>query len=188
MEFSKVITGRRSVRNFTEKKPDREVVEKILDLALYAPNAGNRQQTRVVVCNDKAVNGRFGKIHSALINNFNREGRLSYTDEEYEKSPNAFYNAPTVLYLLKPKNFYFSESDAYILADSICLAAFDAGLSSCIVGEVGDAFDCAYGADVLKEWGIPDGYKAFAYVLLGYNAGEYPKPRERKYAPPVWVG
>lgn len=46
MELMEAIKGRRSVRRFQDTPVRREVVEKILEVVDYCPNAGNRNSTR----------------------------------------------------------------------------------------------------------------------------------------------
>ena len=50
MEFEKVLSERYSVRSFSEKKVEREKVEKILHAAALAPTAKNNQPQKIFVC------------------------------------------------------------------------------------------------------------------------------------------
>ena len=43
MELSEVIKGRRSVRKFKPDPVNRSIIENVLELALWAPSAMNRQ-------------------------------------------------------------------------------------------------------------------------------------------------
>ena len=49
MELSTCIKERRSVRRFTEEMVDHETIEKIIDLARFAPSWKNTQTTRYYV-------------------------------------------------------------------------------------------------------------------------------------------
>lgn len=60
------------------------------------------------------------------------------------------------------------------------LMATSLGISSCIVARGEETFDNEIGAEILREWGIPEGYVARCFVLLGYCEGEYPKGKARK--------
>ncbi len=44
MELSETIRGRRSIRRFKNQSVPKEVLQKILDLALWAPSGMNRQE------------------------------------------------------------------------------------------------------------------------------------------------
>lgn len=181
---------RRSVRKYLPRQVERGVLEEILAAGYTAPNAGNRQQLRVVVCQNPEVNDHVGKAHSILIGKFNRFGpnvRLEPEDFADTRLRSAFHDAPTVLMLFGPKNFYFTDADGYIFAQNVCLAAQSLGVGSCIVGEVLDAFSDEFGRALLQKWGIPDTHRSVAFVTLGYSAeGEKPA-RANKYAGPLWV-
>lgn len=189
-EVIRNIQERRSVRRYLPRQVEREVLEEILAAGYSSPNAGNRQQLRVVVSQDPEVNEHVGKSHSILIGKFNRFGpsvKLEDADFAAPDLRSAFHNAPTVLMLFGPRNFYFTDADGYIFAENVCLAARSLGVGSCIVGEVLDAFSDEYGRALLEKWGIPDTCRSVAFVTLGYSAeGEKPA-RANKYAAPLWV-
>ena len=139
---------RRSVRKYLPRQVERDTLEKILAAGSAAPNAGNRQQLRAVVCQDTKINEHIGKSHSILIGKFNRFGpnvKLEPEDFADTRLRSAFHGAPTVLMLFGPKNFYFTDADGYIFAQNVCLAAKSLGVGSCIVGEVLDAFSDNFG-------------------------------------------
>lgn len=189
-EVIKNMRERCSVRRYLPRQVEREVLEEILAAGYAAPNAGNRQQLRVMVSQDPEINEHIGKAHSILIGKFNRLGpnvKLEETDFAAPGLRSAFHNAPTVLMLFGPKNFYFTDADGYIFAENVCLAARSLGVGSCIVGEVLDAFSDEYGRTLLQKWGIPETHRSVAFVTLGYSAeGEKPA-RANKYAAPLWV-
>jgi len=49
MELSDAIKGRRSIRRFKPDPVPKEVIEKLLELAQWAPSAMNRQDWRFIV-------------------------------------------------------------------------------------------------------------------------------------------
>ena len=53
MELSKVMEERRSVRHFNDKQVDRKTIEDILNYAILAPSAHNRQPWHFVVVQDQ---------------------------------------------------------------------------------------------------------------------------------------
>lgn len=54
---------RRSIRKFKPVPVDMNTVKRILDVARYAPSAGNRQPWIFIVVTDKEVKDRLAKIH-----------------------------------------------------------------------------------------------------------------------------
>lgn len=54
VDFWEVLKSRRSVRRFKPQPVEREIIEKLLEAAVRAPNAHNNQSWRFAVLNDKA--------------------------------------------------------------------------------------------------------------------------------------
>lgn len=183
------ILSRRSVRNYTEKRISRAVLEELLDVAVWSANAGNRQQTRIVVSQDQELNERLGKAQNVVYGQFNGHKPIHLSEKEIEATNRSgFYNAPTVIYLFAPDNFLFAEPDSYIMANNICLAAHSIGVDSCIISVATDYFIDEFGKEVLKKWEIPGNYHISVQVILGYHAGEAVSPKQRKYATPLYYG
>ena len=61
-EIVKCIKHRRTIRRFQEKQIEETMLKTILEAGLYGPSAGGRQGVLMVVCQDKEVNERLGKI------------------------------------------------------------------------------------------------------------------------------
>lgn len=187
MELLDAISGRRSVRKFTDSPVPRETIDKILEVVDYCPNAGNRNSTKIVVITDRAVIDYIGKSHMVVITNFNKGITTLPSEEEIAASGNAFHNAQTVVALFGPKNFYFSSADAYIMAQNITLAAFEQNVSTCIVGEVLNSLATEKGKRLQEEMGIPEEIVPQAYITMGYCDGEYPKHPKRHYSDVIYV-
>ena len=182
------IMDRRSVRNFTEEKVSKEVLDQLLEVAVWSPNAGNKQRTRIVVSQDNDLNTRLGQAQNVVYGLFNAGQKIELTDELIANtSRSGFYNAPTVIYLFAPNRFLFAEPDSYIMAHNICLAAHSIGVDSCIISVATDYFFDEFGQEVLKKWKIPEDFHISAQVILGYHASEYPTPKERRYQEPLFV-
>ena len=188
-EVIKNILERRSVRNYTDKLVDKATLDELLNVAIWSPNAGNKQRTRIVVSQDQELNTRLGKAQNVVYGQFNGHKPIVLNDEEIAKtSHSGFYNAPTVIYMFAPDNFLFAEPDSYIMAQDICLAATSIGVDSCIISVATDYFIDDFGKDILKKWDIPEGYHISAHVILGYHEGNMPAPKDRKYNEPLFVG
>ncbi|MFI3269819.1 MAG: nitroreductase family protein [Rikenellaceae bacterium] len=58
MDFQELITKRRSVRKFSDKKVDRETLQKIVEMAITAPSSRNSHSTHfIVVTNPEIIKG-----------------------------------------------------------------------------------------------------------------------------------
>lgn len=188
-DLFEIIEKRRSVRSFSDKPVEKELLEKIVHEAMFAPNAGNRRQQHIVVCTDAEINTWVGKIHSVLGAKYRAGEPPVFTEEDVQKAPSGFYGAPAVVYLFGPdaKSFIFSREDAAILIDHMYLVSCAYGLGACMVGEVLDEFDTNYGEYLKSRWKIPENYSICSFFLIGYPKGEYPaKPHfESKPYPDV---
>ena len=61
-EIMKVILHRRAIRRFEKRQIEEEALQQILQAGLYAPSAGGRQGVLFMVCQNREVNERLGKI------------------------------------------------------------------------------------------------------------------------------
>lgn len=151
MKFFDLVKYRRSIRKYQDRQISQEDLKKIMEVGLYAPNAGGGQRTIIVAVHNKDLCEKIG-----------------------------FYGAPAICAIFAPKNFLYSIPDAFCCAENMVLAATELGLASCIIARGEETFDNEPGAEFLKEWNIPDSYIARCFVLLGYCEGEYPQSKPRK--------
>ena len=186
-EMIKCIRHRRTIRRFEEKQIEETVLETILEAGLYAPSAGGRQGVLMVVCQDKEVNERLGKIKRgnmkpkmATTANYISKDQPSIADDP--DITNAFYDAPTVITLFAPKDFLFAAEDCAVAAENMMLAADSLGVGSCYIGAGWPAFADSYGQEILKKWEIRTDYYAVMQLLLGYpkRGDKHPEPKPRK--------
>jgi nitroreductase len=188
----KTIVERRSIRKYEPMQVPDEVLEQIFTAAAYSPNAGNRQTTQIVICQDTELNDHLGKINKSAFH-----GRISTSENNVSSDQpsiaddpsitSAFYGAPTVITLFSPNQFLYSGADCMIMANNICLAAASLGIGSCIVGRAEDIFASDLGAGLSQKWGVPDHYEAKVHITLGFPQGDYPKAKIRKFPNPIVV-
>jgi len=159
MDFEKLATARYSVRAYKNDPVPDEILSKILDAALSAPTAANKQPFRIIVIHTAGRREELGRVY----------GREWFTQ------------APLVLaicavtdeaWIRKSDEKCYSFVDTAIVFDHLILAAADLGLGTCWVA----AFDPSAARKVL---GLPDGVEPVAFTPLGYAADE-PKPKQRK--------
>lgn len=102
------IVSRRSIRHYTAQKPEEAKLRGILEAAVYAPSAMNRQ--------DWAV-------------------RVLTEEEDLKQLKGSVYNAPAVIIIANPGG-KFGDMDTGFLAQNILLAAHAEGLGTCVVGSI----------------------------------------------------
>jgi nitroreductase len=184
MEFSEVISSRRSVRKYQDKQISKDDLDKIIDAGLRAPNAGGGQRSIIVGIHNKELVEKIGKLNlagfdrSRLVGSYVSKEQPSIIDDPNIKS--GFYGAPTVLAIFAPRNFLYSIPDAFCVAENAVLQATELGISSCIVARGEHTFESDEGIAFLNEWEVPKNYIARCFVLLGYCDGPYPHPKPLK--------
>ncbi len=171
MELWDAIKGRRSIRKMKEDPIPYETVLELLEAVRWAPSWANTQCWEVVLVSKKETKEALAEtLRSSLRQN-----------PAYE----AVKRAPWVAVFLgqKGKAGYFQGKaatdkgdwlmfDVALAVQNFCLAAWDKGLGTVIVG----AFDAQKARELLK---VPEDREVVVIVPLGVPE-EIPLPRERK--------
>ena len=184
MEILALMKERRSIRKYQEKQVPRELVDKIVEAGLYAPNAGGGQRSMIVTLHNAELAKKLGKLNfstfdrSKLLGGHVSDEQPSVIDDPNIR--NGFYDAPTVCVIFGQKDFLFSVADAFCIAENMILAAHALGVDSCIISRAEETCALPEGKAFMEEWGVPDTMEAKAFVTLGYHAGDYPKGKPRK--------
>ena len=192
-DIIQVFSERRSVRSYADKEVPDDLLKKVISESYYSPNAGNKQLLRMVVSRDRDINTYLGKLRHDVTEKFWYPEKGDYKtvkDEDLEKDniSNSFYDAPVTVYLFGPKDFEFSEADAYIMANNICLIARNYDLGSVILSVAVNYFVTDRSKDILKKWNIPDYYVIRANTSIGYPKDGFPDAAPHdKYAAPLYV-
>lgn len=191
--IEKMLT-RHAIRRFQEKQVEEEALDQILQAGLYAPSAGNNQYSRIVVCQDRDVNEKLGRLSREMQFKGRDPKTVSHAISSDQPSIqddftilNGFYNAPTVLTVFTRAGRY-AHDDAAMIAENILLAAHFLGLGACFIGRTDEVFATEYGMELRRKWGVPEDMAAVCNVLLGYREGPAPKAKPRREGRVIWTG
>lgn len=169
MTANECITGRRSIRKFTDQPVPHELIEKIVAAAAYAPSWKNTQITRYI-----AVEGE-------------KKAALAGCTSLYPGNGAIMEQAPMVIAvtLIKgrsgyerdgsfstPKGTGWQMYDVGVASEAFCLAAYEQGLGTVIMG----LFDEEDAARVL---GLPEDRELAALIPIGYPAETPAAPRRK---------
>lgn len=183
--IEKMLT-RHAIRRFQARQIEEDVLEQILEAGLYAPSAGNNQYSRIVVCQDKGVNERLGRINRNAEVGENPDPtklRAVSADQPSIRDDvnilSAFYGAPTVVTIFV-RNSRYAHDDTAFMAENMWLAAHVLGLGACYVGRAEETFATEYGMEMREKWGVPEDMIAVGHLALGYREGPEPHAKPRK--------
>ncbi len=165
------IMARRSVRYYQDKPVSRDILMKIAQCGINAPNAMNKQEWEVRIIDSQDY---LNELTTVLQEN---SPMPMPTDDS--RFRNAFRNASAVYAIACPPGS-MTYINVGLMSENICLAAQELGLGSCILGgPVAALKSCEQGQAHIKDFGFSDGYDLCLMVAVGYP-DEQPaaKPRD----------
>ena len=184
MDLLDLMKKRRSIRRYQNRQVPRELVDKIVEAGLYAPNAGGGQRSMIVSIHNAELTAKLGRLNfstfdrSKLIGSHVSAEQPSVIDDE--RIRNGFYDAPTVCVIFGQRGFPFNVADAFCIAENMVLEAHALGVASCIISRAEETFALPEGKAFMEEWGVPEDMEGKAFVILGYHEGDYPQGKPRK--------
>lgn len=169
MTAKECITGRRSIRKFTDQPISHELLAQIVETASYAPSWKHTQIVRYI-----AVEGEAKARLAACTSTFPGNGQIM------ESAPMVV--AVTIITgrsgferdgsYTTHRGDSWQMFDAGVASEAFCLAAYEQGLGTVILG----IFDQKEAADVLE---IPEGRDLIALIPIGYPAEAPTAPRRK---------
>ncbi|HJY79061.1 MAG TPA: nitroreductase family protein [Burkholderiales bacterium] len=208
MTLEDAIRLRRSIRRYRDDKPARELVEKLLEMAVHAPSASNKQPWRFFVVDERATIERMAAAVENAVQKITShiEPRFADAFRAYGDYFVRFREAPVVIVpafrelvvlsnlvdaatsaedreTIRTMEFNSGLISTSLALQNLMLYAHSIGLgSSCMTGPL----VAARGIKALL--GIPESWHLAACVPVGYPA-ESPQPVGRKSVDTVvrWI-
>jgi nitroreductase len=146
MDILQIIKIRRSVREYKDKPIPKDIIEKVIDAARFAPTARDVQPWEFVVITGPTVLKQIGEIAE--------NGRF-------------ISKAAACIAVFCSDTKYYLE-DGCAATENILLAAASLGIASCWVA--GDKKP--YCRQVSSLLGVPDSFKLVSLISLGYPESE----------------
>lgn len=170
MTAKECIKGRRSIRKFADTPVSRDVIADIIETASYAPSWKHTQITRYI-----AVEGELkDKIADECTGAYAKNGEIikdapMLIAVTFIKNRSGFERDGSYS---TPKEGGWQMFDAGVASEAFCLAAYEQGLGTVIMG----IFDEAKAASLLE---VPEERELVALIPIGYPA-ESPAAPKRK--------
>ena len=178
----KVIADRYSCRDFKDTPLSDGQIETLVNAALAAPSAVNRQPWRLVVIRDKTLIDELDVEGMAVL--AASEDKDTY-DRMLSRGGKLFYGAPCLIYILSDGSKW-GMLDSGILCQNIAIAAQSIGLATCIVGMAAIPINGPKGGEIKRRLKFPEGVE-FAVGILAGTANSGKEPHELDPGKVVYV-
>ncbi|MBR1648202.1 MAG: nitroreductase family protein [Alphaproteobacteria bacterium] len=166
MDLYQGILSRRSIRKFKNQKIEREILEKIIAAAQYAPSAHNKQPWEFLVIEDKEKLASlrlvqrwtsFAKDAACAVivcGNLNQTFSRDKDDEKWD----------------------YADIDCALASQNLMLAAHSFGVGSCFCG----ASPMPLVISGLREhFNLPEHIRPLSIIIMGYPDETPPEPQNR---------
>ena len=171
-DLSNILPGRKTIRKYSAKPVDEQLLNNLLSMGSRASTTGNMQLYSIIISRDKEKKRELAPFHfnqkmiteapvvltfCADFNRFNRWCRLKNADPGYDNF----------------LSFFTAAIDALLVAQTVCIAAESKGMGICYLGTT--TYMAHKIIEVLK---LPKGVVPVTTVSLGWPA-EIPEMADR---------
>jgi len=212
-QVRELVRSRRSQRTFKNKPVERELIEKVLDVARFGPSGHNEQSTEFVVVQDRETIVEIGRLTAAGLKKtgvpFNyalgrimMRAMMGKRGAEYlgELAPEfigladlynegkdlILHDAPTlILFCADSVGGTFAGTNANIALHNAALAAETVGLGCFYSGFV--VVVSERDDSIAKLVGLPETHKIYGALAVGYPRLKFKQWPQRNPAKVTWV-
>ncbi len=166
MDALENLLTRRSVKAYTDRPVEKEILQKIVEAGTFAPTGRNGQAPIILAITNRRVRDELAKINAEIMG--------------MPEGSDPFYGAPTVLVVLSSKERNTRVYDGSLVMGNLMLAAHALGVSSCWIHRAKETFELPQWKAFLTKLGVEGEYEGIGNCILGYPKGEIPAARPRK--------
>jgi len=196
------LRSRRSCRVYSGKEVPRETLEKLIDIARYAPTGHNSQNFSFLVVHNRELVRELAKRTAVFYGNLYRmlsapgvnlppwlqthmRGfRLNWEYFQQGKD-RIFRDAPALIFIHAPSENVLSAQNCHLSMAHIILQAAAMGLGTCINGYFLSAAE--RDPSIIKELEIPKENKIYTCCTVGYPALKFRRLVQRKPPAVRWL-
>lgn len=158
MEAIELLKTRRSCRSFKKEQIKDIELQTILECGLNAPSAMNKQDSKIIVIQDKKIIKELSALNAQIMN----------------KDIDPFYGAPTVCLILVPKSNHNGKQDGALVIGAMQDGAYALNIGSCWINRCKEMLELDAGFEYLKKWHLED-YVGVGCCVLGYPESQLPE-------------
>ncbi len=210
-QVRQMIVARRSIRTFQERPVEKEIIEKVIDAARFAPSLKNSQSTRFTVVQDKTLLRAIAASTAAWLGKVARRlknplWRKLYTlrgerdvkqvmrwidqlDVMAERMRNevdlVLFGAPLLLLFHADATMRSADVNATLALHNATMIASSLGLGSFYTGYVVTA--CSHDRSIPRLIQLPGRQKVYGGLALGYPAIRFSRWIDRNPAEIRWL-
>lgn len=166
MELLQAIYGRRSVREYSREPVDDTVLRKLIDAAIQAPSAINKQPWSFIVIKRSDLLAEISnKAKAHMLKVALDAPHHQIHDMLSDPKFNIFYHAPVLILIATTEPTDWAVEDCALAAQNLMLAACEVGLGTCWIGFAQHWLGTPDGKAAL---GVPASYLPVAPIIVGH--------------------
>ena len=200
MELKEVLRNRRAVRDYSARPLSHATIQRLIDLAILAPSAFNRQPWAFAALLDPvridsyAERARQWLLANAAEAELTPQARAILEKEDFSM----FHHAPALVVVMAemsnapdatnagsivPSSVSQASEDCCLAAQNLMLAARDEGIGTCWIGFSRPWLNLP---SIKNELALPPGSQVVAPIVLGFP-NVWPESHGRKPAEVRWL-
>jgi nitroreductase len=187
MDLTEAIHGRRAVREYTSASVDQALLRRLIEAAIQAPSALNRQPWLFTIISDQHLLAEISEKSKAYLLATLSNGSLDQLRKMLEDPDfHLFYHAPSLIVISASQaGAPWAVEDCSLAAENLMLAAYASGLGTCWIGLAQAWLGTAKGKTAL-QLGHDDAVPV-APIIVGYPKVQ-PGPVPRREPIIHWIG
>ena len=179
-----IFKKRRSVRKYSEETVSHDLLSQIVEAAGFAPSGMNSQSWQFIVLTGDAL-----EYVRVVVRDYFRNLELTENHPPFfakckdwaeADDWSFFYHAPAFLVIANLADYRNAAADCAAAAENAILKATELNLGTCWITTLSGICDDPAVRAALKRLGLPETYRVFSSVAIGY-AAESPVAAPRNY-------
>jgi len=182
-ETVKTIMNRRSIRTYKAEQIKQEQLDSIMQCAINAPSALNKQSWEVRVIQNSDL---LARINNSFIEKAKGKNLQGSAARSQEPGFSVYHGSPTLIIVGKDKSNSYSAVDCGLLAQNILLSAESMNIGTCVIGNMASILNDPDSKEFLEEIKMPDTHEVAFGIAIGYK-NESPEAKTRDTGKVIYI-